>query len=91
MLCYRIYNFCELATTKLNFQMQYANENFNKTCLIVIFFVYIFFYKSLIFLKQNYIIIKLTEIFYEEINSYVKAIKTIFIVKNSFIDFLNSF
>lgn len=67
---------CELATTKLNFQMQYANENVNKTCLIgIIFFIYIF-YKSLIFLKQNYMIIKLTEIFYEEMNSYVKAIKT---------------
>ncbi len=37
MLCYSIDNFCELATTLLNFQMQYANENFNKTCLIVNF------------------------------------------------------
>lgn len=48
MSCYsndnlvRIKN-CELATTKLNFQMQYGNENLNKICLIVMPFFFFFF------------------------------------------------
>ncbi len=55
MLCYsndnlvRIKN-CELATTKLNFQMQYGNDNLNNICLIV---MHLNFFQIIKFLKAK--------------------------------------